>query len=70
MAYLSRNFRYKKLIYLIIILGYISCSSVPKAQRSAQYLTVIDVSVSWAGLSPPALLGWDRDENHDGRKTP
>jgi hypothetical protein len=33
-------------------------------------LTVIDVSVHWAGLPPPALLGWDRDENHEGRRTP
>jgi hypothetical protein len=26
--------------------------AVSKAQRSAQYLTIIDVSVYWAGLPP------------------
>jgi hypothetical protein len=27
-------------------------SSVPEAQRNEQYLTVLDMSVTWAGLLP------------------
>ena len=34
--------------------------AVPKAQRSSQYLTVLDMSVKWAGPLPPLSWGGTR----------